>query len=97
MSADMSQSNEDKPQLQVSVAQDLEYVYRDLFNLHVGAEDVVIEFGNVHRGTKTPTATMHNRIVLSMTSAMRLQQALGQVISQVQQKIRDAANQQTQN
>ncbi len=61
--------------LKMTVKPDLEYCFRDLVNIHVAAEEVILEFGNRHRGTPDQ-ATIMNRIVLSPTSAMRLVKGL---------------------
>ncbi len=89
MSATPSSS---KPELQVHAAVDLEYKFRDLFNIHVGTEEVILEFGNLHR-SQPGQAVLHDRIVLSPTNAMRLQQGLAQALTQMQQKIRELAAQ----
>jgi len=67
-------------QLQVHVAPDLEYVYRDMFNVLVGREEVVLEFGNRHRAMPD-RATIANRIVLSIPNAFRLQAGLQQALA----------------
>ena len=59
-------SEEDrKPNLQFHVSPDLEYVYRDVFNVYVGTGDVVIEFGNLHRAMPG-RAAVKNRITANM-------------------------------
>ena len=91
----MSASNPQTPnkqELQIYAAPDLDYKFRDLFNLHVGAEEVVLEFGNLHR-SQPGHAVLQDRIVLSPSNAVRLQQALAQAIGQMQQKIRELAAQ----
>ncbi len=74
--------------IQLSVSPDLEYKYRDLFNLHIGAEDVIIEFGNIHRGQQGQ-GSIRDRIVLSPANAIRLHQILGQSLTQMQEKLRE--------
>lgn len=86
------QQPENRPQLNMSAAPDLDYKYRDLFNVHVSAEDVLLEFGNLHR-SQPGSAVLLDRIVLSPGNAIRLQQALAQAINQMQQKIREMAAQ----
>lgn len=76
--------------LQLAIDQNLDYKYRDLFNLHVGAEDVVIEFGNIHRGQENQ-GCISDRIVLSPGNAVRLQQALTQSLQQMQERMREIA------
>lgn len=95
MSATPPGDNAGKPELQVHAAADLDYKYRDLFNLHVGAEEVILEFGNLHR-SQPGHATLLDRIVLSPANAMRLQQGLAQALGQMQQKMRDLAAQNAQ-
>ena len=46
--------NESQPTVQFNVSPELEYVYRDVFNVYVGVGDVVIEFGNFHRAMPGP-------------------------------------------
>ena len=44
-----NQSSANQQNIQVHVAPDLDYSYRDVANIFVGAGDVVLEFGNLHR------------------------------------------------
>ncbi len=76
--------------LQIMLAQDLDYLYRDMFNVHVGLDEVILEFGNLHR-VPEHSATISNRIVLSVRNAVRLQQVLGKVILEAQEKGQAAA------
>lgn len=71
---------------QFHVSPDLEYVYRDVFNVYVGAGDVVIEFGNLHRAMPGH-ASISNRIVLSVANAYNLHQTLQQALQAAQMKI----------
>ncbi|MDK2957230.1 MAG: hypothetical protein PWQ57_2726 [Desulfovibrionales bacterium] len=84
---------EEQP-LKVHVPDNLEYVYRDLFNIYIGMEEVVIEFGNRRRDRQNE-ADMSNRIVLSVSAAYNLQQALNQALtemsSQLQQSMAEGA------
>ena len=73
-------------QLQVHISPDLEYLYRDMFNVAVGLEEVILEFGNRHR-TPPDRATISTRLVLSISNAFRLQQALQQALANVQQQV----------
>ena len=73
-------------QLQLHVSPDLEYHYRDMFNVSVGLEEVILEFGNRHR-TPPDRATISTRIVLSVSNAFRLQQALQQALANAQQQV----------
>ena len=62
----------DTDEIQVHVAPDLEYSYRDVANIYVGAGEVTIEFGNHHR-SMPGHVTIANRIVLSVANAYDLQ------------------------
>jgi hypothetical protein len=85
-SGDQEQSQQQ--QLQVQVGRDVDYEYRDFFSLFVGAEDVVVEFGNRHR-SQTNRATVGNRIVLSVPNAYRLQQALGRSLEEARRRFQE--------
>lgn len=54
--------SDEKIQIQAHIPPDLDYVYRDITNVFVGAGDVLIEFGNFHR-SMPGNATISNRIV----------------------------------
>lgn len=73
---------------QVHVSPDLDYCYRDVANIYVGAGDVVFEFGNIHR-SMPGNITIGNRIVLSMANAIDLQQKLGQVLEEAQKQLQE--------
>ena len=79
--------------VQYHVPPDLEYVYRDVFNVFVGAGDVVIEFGNLHRAMPEH-ATISNRIVMSVGNAYILIQTLQQALQQAQIKLHQNLQQQ---
>ena len=89
-------NNENERQFQVHVSPELDYCYRDVANIFVGAGDVVFEFGNVHR-SMPGNITIGNRIVLSMANAIDLQQKLGQVLQEAQKQIQEQFKQQQQN
>ena len=78
-----NQSNNEQQSIKVHVSPDLDYCYRDVANIFVGAGDVVFEFGNLHR-SMPGHVTIGNRIVLSMANAIDLQQKLGQVLQEAQ-------------
>ena len=80
---------------QVHVSPELDYCYRDLANVFVGAGDVVFEFGNLHR-SMPGNITIGNRIVLTMASAIDFQQKLGQVLQEAQKQIQEQFRQQQQ-
>jgi hypothetical protein len=73
----------------IHVPEDLEYVYRDLFNIYVGMEEVVIEFGN-RRRDREAEGSMANRIVLSINGAFNLQQALNQALTEMSEQLQQS-------
>jgi hypothetical protein len=88
-SAPAAPAAEAKPEgehrMQIMIKQDMDYVYRDMFNVHVGLDEVILEFGNMHRVPEN-AATISDRIVVSVRNAVRLQQVLGKVILEAQEK-----------
>jgi hypothetical protein len=78
--------NDSQPEVQFHVSPELEYAYRDVFNVYVGAGDVVIEFGNLHRAMPGH-ASISNRIVLSVANAYNLHQTLQQALQAAQMQI----------
>jgi len=80
---------------QVHVAPDLDYCYRDVANIYVGAGagDVVFEFGNMHR-SMPGNITIGNRVVMSMANAIALQQKLSQVLDEAQKQIQEQLQEQ---
>lgn len=92
---EFNQSNANQQNVKVHVAPDLDYSYRDVANIFVGAGDVVFEFGNLHR-SMPGNVTIGNRIVLSMVNAIDLQQKLGQVLEEAQKQIQEQFMQQQQ-
>jgi len=91
MSAQQPQSN-NKP-MQLHIDPELDTKYRDIFNLHITPEDCVIEFGTILRH-KEGEAVILDRIAISPSNAVRLQQWLTNAIGQMQQRLKDAANKQ---
>ncbi|MFT5505466.1 MAG: hypothetical protein ACI8XC_003186 [Gammaproteobacteria bacterium] len=75
--------------IQVHVPPELDYLYRDISNVFVGAGDVVLEFGNFHR-SMPGNATISNRIVLSVSSAYQLHNSLGQALADAQNKLQQS-------
>ena len=69
--------------IQFHVPSELEYVYRDIFNVYAGTGDVVIEFGNHHR-SMPEHATISNRIVMSVGNAYFLMQTLQNALQKAQ-------------
>ena len=88
-------TSEKQQNFQVHVSPDLDYCYRDIANIFVGAGDVVFEFGNMHR-SMPGNITIGNRIVLSMANAVDLQQKLGQVLQEAQKQMQEQFKQQQQ-
>ena len=87
----MSDENKPPPAVDISkmkfhVPPDLDYLYRDVFNVFVGAGEVVIELGNVHR-SMPDHVTISNRIVLSIGNAYNLVQTLQQALQEAQKKM----------
>ena len=88
----MTKENSDKkilteqteaPAVQFHVPKELEYVYRDVFNVYAGVGDVVIEFGNHHRSIPEH-ASISNRIVMSVGNAYLLVQTLQKALQDAQ-------------
>jgi hypothetical protein len=86
MTEENKNENEQQPNIQVHVSPELDYIYRDIFNVYVGAGDVVIEFGNLHRAMPGH-ASISNRIVMSIGNAYNLQQTLQQALQAAQMQI----------
>ena len=78
--------------IQCHIPEDLDYLYRDIANVYVGAGDVVLEFGNFHR-SMPGNATNSNRIVLSVTSAYELHNSLGKALAEAQQQLQQKLQQ----
>ena len=72
--------------IQFHVSQELEYNYRDIFNVYVGTGEVVIELGARHRAMPEH-ATIYNRIVVSVSNAYILVQTMQQALQQAQLQI----------
>ena len=75
--------NNKKSDIQFHVPPDLDYVYRDIFNVYAGIGDVTIEFGNHHK-SMPEHASISNRIVMSTGNAYALLQTLQQALQQAQ-------------
>jgi hypothetical protein len=83
---------EDELNIQFHLPADLEYVYRDVFNVYAGRGDVVIEMGNLHR-SMPGHATISNRIVMSVSNAYVLVQTLQQALQGAQAKLQQQLQQ----
>jgi hypothetical protein len=84
---------EEQTKFQVHVSPELEYLYRDVYNIFVGPGEVVIEFGNRHRSVPNH-ATISNRIVLSVSNAYGFCQNLQQALKEAQNKAQQVLNEQ---
>jgi len=84
--ADKEEEVFEQQNIQFHVSPDLEYVYRDIFNVYVGAGEVVIELGNQHRAMPEH-ATISNRIVVSVGNAYTLLQTLQQALQEAQMRL----------
>jgi len=81
------------PNIQFHVPPELEYVYRDVFNVYAGSGDVTIEFGNHHK-SMPEHASISNRIVMSTSNAYLLVQTLQQALQQAQEAIQHGLHKQ---
>ena len=75
--------NNQQPEIQFHVPPELEYVYRDIFNVYAGVGDVTIEFGNHHKAMPEH-ASISNRIVMSTGNAYLLIQTLQKALQDAQ-------------
>lgn len=83
------------PSIQFHVPPELEYVYRDVFNVYAGAGDVLIEFGNHHRAMPEH-ASISNRIVMSVSDAYLLVQTIQQALQKAQAQMQHNLSKQQQ-
>ena len=74
--------------VQVHISPDLDYAYRDVANIFVGAGDVLFEFGNYHR-SMPGHVTISNRVVMSVAAAYELQARLQQVLMEAQNQVQE--------
>ncbi|MCP3901053.1 MAG: DUF3467 domain-containing protein [Desulfobacteraceae bacterium] len=77
------EENIQQPNIQFHVPPELEYVYRDIFNVYAGVGDVTIEFGNHHK-SMPEHASIANRIVMSTGNAYLLVQTLQKALQDAQ-------------
>ena len=75
--------DQQQPNIQFHVPPDLDYVYRDVFNVYARPNDVLIEFGNHHRAMPEH-ASISNRIVMSVSDAYLLVQTMQQALQKAQ-------------
>ncbi len=85
--------NTQQPDIKFHVPPDLEYVYRDIFNVYAGAGDVTIEFGNHHKAMPEH-ASISNRIVMSTGNTYLLVKTLQQALQQAQEALQQGLQQQ---
>lgn len=76
--------------LKVVIPNDLDYKFRDFFNVNASATEVVIEMGNVHRSVQNE-AVLRDRVVFSIPGAIQLKDALNSALAEVERQIREAA------
>lgn len=88
-----NKDNSQHPSVQFHVPPDLEYVYRDVFNVYAGPGDVTIEFGNHHK-SMPEHASISNRIVMTTSNAYLLLQTLQQALQDAQAKLQHSLMQQ---
>ena len=67
----------------------LEYVYRDFFSVFVSPEEVLLEFGNVERA-KPDEIKLGNRIVISVSNAIKLQELLQRTLGDMRERMHTA-------
>jgi len=89
------QNHEENDNIRFHVPKDLDYVYRDVFNVYVGQGDVVIELGNRHR-SMPEHVTIANRIVLSVPNAYSLAEQLQQTLQTAQQRLQQGLKERRQ-
>ncbi len=77
------EENIQQPNIQFHVPPELEYVYRDIFNVYAGVGDVTIEFGNHHKAMPEH-ASIANRIVMTTGNAYLLVQTLQKALQDAQ-------------
>lgn len=81
-----NENSDNKQSVQFHVSPDLDYCYRDIANIFVGAGEVVLEFGNHHR-SMPGHISISNRIVLSIAGAYEFQSKLQQALVQAQHQM----------
>lgn len=86
MAEKKEQQNGDNPDINFHVSPDLEYVYRDIFNVYAGVGDVTIEFGNHHK-SMPEHASISNRIVMTTSNAYLLMQTLQNALQKAQEQL----------
>jgi len=83
---------EESAQIRFHVPPELEYVYRDIFNVYAGPGDVTIEFGNHHK-SMPEHASISNRIVMSVSNAYLLTQTLQEALEKAQAQLQHSLKQ----
>ncbi len=90
----MNTNNQKK--VEVYIKPDVDYVYRELFNVYVGVGDVVIEFGNYQRPDASKVI-VSERIVMTIGNAYKLMQHMENALKQAQEKIQEMVQQNSNN
>ena len=86
MSEQQNVNESSQPEVRVHVSQDLDYSFRDIVNVFVGAGEVVFEFGNHHR-SMPGHVTISDRIVMTIGNAFDLQNRLQSALLEAQKQI----------
>ncbi|MBL1275597.1 MAG: DUF3467 domain-containing protein [Ectothiorhodospiraceae bacterium] len=89
MSNNQTPNSNEQQKVQIHVSPDLDYSYRDVANIFVGAGEVVFEFGNQHR-SMPGHVTISNRIVLSFANAHELQKKLQELLVEAQKQMQES-------
>jgi len=92
--SDVSKKNSQDQEIKYHVPADLEYCYRDVFNVFVRAGDVVIEFGNSYHGMPGHVS-IKNRVVITVAGAYQLNHTLQQVLQAAQEKMKESLEKKT--
>uniref|UniRef100_UPI0040566166 hypothetical protein n=1 Tax=Candidatus Electrothrix sp. TaxID=2170559 RepID=UPI0040566166 len=95
MSEENKSNDQQQPSIQFHVPPDLEYVYRDVFNVYARSGDVLIEFGNHHRAMPEH-ASISNRIVMSVSDAYLLVQTMQHALQKAQAQMQHTLSKQQQ-
>ncbi|GAB6888325.1 hypothetical protein JCM13304A_18240 [Desulfothermus okinawensis JCM 13304] len=74
--------------VEIYMSPDVDFVYRDVFHVFVGAGEVVIEFGNIQR-MEPSKVIISNKIVLSLGNAYRLMKSLEDALKSAEDKFKE--------
>ena len=81
----MAESKTNASAYSVETLNGVDYRYRDVFQAFIGQGELVLEFGNVNR-SNPEQITIADRIVLSLPSAVRLNQHLNEQLRRAQER-----------